>query len=269
MNWLVIFVLANWAFGYPTDTTLNIVGSQRVLLPNELFRSQQEQEHILTRKDQLLRIHVGGVGTSVRRIMTPVRNQGARGTCSVFAALSLIEAFTGETYSPQCLAKMSSHRDPGRVEERLDYVRRNGLYYERDCPYDPTQRDNIPNISQASIKYFNSDFEVYPFREDDPIAYLKSRLAVSAPVAIEFFVVDRRQWFDGPFIYAPDASTIAMECGFLQSCAGHAVVVTGLNDTLGLIEFKNSWGTFWGKQGYGYLSYDYFLTFGRGVLVSY
>ncbi len=251
------------------NTSLTIVGSQRVLLPNEKFRSQNDQQRILTRKDQLLRLHVGGVGTSIRRLMTPVRNQGARGTCSVFAAVSLVEAFTGEHYSEQCLASMSGPRDAGRVEDRLEYVRRNGLYYDRDCPYDLTQRDNIPDVRHAPMKQFTSEFEVYPFTEDDPIAYIKSRLAVSSPVAVEFYVVGRRQWSDGPFFYVPDAQTTALECGFLQSCAGHAVVVTGLNDMLGLIEFKNSWGTAWGKDGYGYLSYDYFLTFGKGVLVSY
>lgn len=245
------------------------IAGQAVRLPLSLFRSEADHARILTRKDQIIRRHTGDVGMSVKQFMSPVRSQGARGTCTAFATIGLLERITGEDYSEQCLARFSSNEDPGKVEQRLDYVREHGVYYEADCPYDRSQRDKIPDLKDARRRDFKDEFEVYPFHEDDPIAFLKSRLAVATPVAVEFFVVGEKQWSEGPFIYIPDVQTMALECGFLKSCAGHAVVVTGLNDTLGIIEFKNSWNSGWGKGGYGYMSYDYFLTFGKGVMVSY
>jgi C1A family cysteine protease len=38
---------------------------------------------------------------------------------------------------------------------------------------------------------------------------------------------------------------------------GHALLVVGYDDTTELFKFQNSWGTSWGKRGYGFFSYDY------------
>ena len=38
---------------------------------------------------------------------------------------------------------------------------------------------------------------------------------------------------------------------------GHAICVVGYNDSTKLIKFKNSWSTSWGKNGYGFLHYEY------------
>lgn len=42
---------------------------------------------------------------------------------------------------------------------------------------------------------------------------------------------------------------------------GHAICVVGYNDNTSLVKFKNSWGTSWGDDGYGYLSYKYIKDF--------
>lgn len=41
---------------------------------------------------------------------------------------------------------------------------------------------------------------------------------------------------------------------------GHAVLLTGYDDSRQLFKFKNSWGSSWGNRGYGYLPYRYYLT---------
>jgi C1A family cysteine protease len=40
---------------------------------------------------------------------------------------------------------------------------------------------------------------------------------------------------------------------------GHAVLIVGYDDTLEAFKFVNSWGTFWGNEGYAWLSYNFFL----------
>jgi C1A family cysteine protease len=42
---------------------------------------------------------------------------------------------------------------------------------------------------------------------------------------------------------------------------GHAVCVVGYDNDTGYLKFKNSWGTDWGKEGYGYLSYNYVINY--------
>ena len=44
-------------------------------------------------------------------------------------------------------------------------------------------------------------------------------------------------------------------------CGRHAIVFVGYNDELGILRFRNSWGTGWGHAGYGWLSYEYFRKF--------
>jgi hypothetical protein len=44
-------------------------------------------------------------------------------------------------------------------------------------------------------------------------------------------------------------------------CPKHAVVITGYDDETETLEFKNSWGTDWKHEGYGYMSYKYFRRF--------
>ena len=42
-----------------------------------------------------------------------------------------------------------------------------------------------------------------------------------------------------------------------QGIGGHCVTCVGYNDSAGMLEFQNSWGTDWGDNGFGWLPYDY------------
>ena len=48
---------------------------------------------------------------------------------------------------------------------------------------------------------------------------------------------------------------------FEVGCPGHAIVLTGYDDAQKYFVFKNSWGTKWGYEGYGKLSYDYLANY--------
>lgn len=41
------------------------------------------------------------------------------------------------------------------------------------------------------------------------------------------------------------------------SLGGHSILIIGYNDENKMFKFKNSWGTEWGENGYGYISYTY------------
>ena len=44
-----------------------------------------------------------------------------------------------------------------------------------------------------------------------------------------------------------------------KSLGGHVLLAVGFNDTDRVIIFRNSWGRYWGDEGYGYLPYEYML----------
>ena len=45
-----------------------------------------------------------------------------------------------------------------------------------------------------------------------------------------------------------------------QIIGGHAILLVGYDDSKQLFKFKNSWGSSWGDNGYGYLPYDYYYS---------
>ncbi len=63
-------------------------------------------------------------------------------------------------------------------------------------------------------------------------------------------------------------------------CASHAIIFTGFDDARRLFFFKNSWDKDWGlnqeymttanpkdKTGYGAISYDYYIRFGKDKII--
>ena len=216
---------------------------------------------------------------SVKDRMSPVTTQGRRGTCSVFASIALFEFLhPGNDFSEQCLAKFSLDGDEGLPVQRIEYGERNGLYYERDCPYDGSVsgRDNIPkNINQAPVFKPTTGFIRNDANMQDPIAYIKQKIDAKQAVVISVFVAGPG-WGDAnnPVIQAPTNEEIQKTCkkpltsSNKKMCAGHAIVISGYNDDGSALEFKNSWGTGFGNQGYGRISYAYYNKMRKSDIIS-
>lgn len=73
-------------------------------------------------------------------------------------------------------------------------------------------------------------------------------------------------WEDGPDIQMPTPANLQL---FLENSSPpnvsgwHAVAVCGYDDAKGRFEFKNSWHTWWGDQGFGTLPYAYVTDYAR------
>ena len=46
---------------------------------------------------------------------------------------------------------------------------------------------------------------------------------------------------------------------FQEDSCGHAVLIVGYDDEKDAFKIVNSWGSDWGDEGYGWVSYDFFL----------
>lgn len=54
-----------------------------------------------------------------------------------------------------------------------------------------------------------------------------------------------------------------------NSCGGHAIVITGYDRSRRAFTFKNSWGTKWGQQGFGTVSFEQIDKYSYDHLVLY
>jgi len=83
---------------------------------------------------------------------------------------------------------------------------------------------------------------------------LKTALANNGPVVIG--IACFREIF-----YVGDNGNVPYPKNPNELLGGHAICAVGYDDNTQKIKFKNSWGTKWGQNGYGYISYSYIRDF--------
>ncbi len=279
-----------------------------------------------------------------RRMQTPVRDQGLRGTCTAFAVAAMLEPLPGvpadlsEQYLYAAL-KYTQHDQPYEEGDRLGNYLESlsvfGLVHEENLPYNPhtlpweqadteferlvlgTQVGGIEllDLSNKWGKYSVSPKDRYYYQAfEDELAdpqIVKELLErpYAYGVAVSYAPIYLPEWVEGAMrAQAPWDAThlilIEMEDGeyvpldrllphygdeLLEKVrrgevsfalydledeteeghttlnyGGHAVTIVGYNDH-GFI-FKNSWGTQWGDDGYGYISFDSHKLLCREVL---
>jgi len=194
-------------------------------------------------------------------LMTPVKHQGHEGSCAGHAGVAVKEYqekidynLSGEVYvdlSERFLyenaKKISGHSEGTTLIAIAKILVDKGVCRESFWPY--KAGDIGQPISGAEFDAYN--FRVQPFytritNEKE----LKASLVKFGPTMIGVGVY--RNWYrekDGRIL---DATF----CDRIKGClGGHAIVIVGYDDETKLYKFKNSWGTRWGQNGYGYLSY--------------
>ena len=175
--------------------------------------------------------------------MTPVKNQYYCGSCWDFAAVGTVEAkmkiennipsFNPDLSEQDVLSCDSGSCNGGWSESALNYIKNTGVVDESCFPYtasdDPCSdkcsdwQNRISKISGWWYLPYGSDFKLY-LTEEGP---LTTYIGMSG-------------YFDNKGIYKCDGSP----------AQNHAIVMVGYNDTGGYWIAKNSWGTYWGDNGY-------------------
>lgn len=203
--------------------------------------------------------------------MSPVKNQGRLGSCVGFAVSAMKEWQENQEYKKE-VKEGSAYR---REKEHYD-LSEQWIYYS--CK----KIDPWPNIEGTSIRYamkvlnkigvptedawpYNDTVIGEPKRWSHLIARwgtigsyyriaslnaMKDALAKQGPVVIGMLC------FAGIFGVGRDG-VVPNPSSTERILGGHAVCAVGYDDDRKLVKFKNSWGTGWGRKGYGYISYDY------------
>lgn len=217
--------------------------------------------------------------TDLRQWCSPIEHQGILGSCTAQAGVGLLEYFQRRAYGKHL---DGSRRFLYKVTRKLlgwefegdtgAYLRTTmkamvifGVPPERFWPYRIADYNEEPSpfcFSFAqnfkSIHYYRLD--PHGMAGDDVLEGVKIHLAGGLPAMFGFAVYNSMPGTDAgtgdiPFPSATD-----------QQVGGHAVVAVGYDDKrqiggdTGALLIRNSWGTRWGEQGYGWLPYSYVLS---------
>lgn len=222
---------------------------------------------------------------SLRKKFGPIKDQGARPTCTAFPAAAIVEYLGRNVYgvdlnlSERFIYKMGcwlaglSGDDGSYCRAVMACARLFGAPPEQYWPYGATDarfldEPNAPVVALAknnsALTYFRHDAD----RTTPPgcvALSVRKWLAAGIPAMGGFHVFPSYET-------AEDDGCIPFPGPSESAFAGHAVCLVGYDDdkvivnnkyknkTTGAFEFRNSWGEYWGDYGYGWLPYQYTLS---------
>ena len=218
---------------------------------------------------------------NLRRWCPPIEDQGPLGSCTAHAAVGIVEYFERRAFN--------EHIDASRLflykatRNMLNWTGDTGAYIrttmgalvlfgvppEEYWPYIIADFDEEPSAfcyayaqNYQAISYYRLDRRVTP--REQLLRRVKRFLAAGLPSMFGFTVYSS-------YTQARTTGKIPYPSDGEVRVGGHAVVAVGYDDnmeientnvdlpskTTGALLIRNSWGTRWGNEGYGWLPYKY------------
>jgi C1A family cysteine protease len=129
--------------------------------------------------------------------------------------------------------------------DAMNILRRDGAATLADFPYDEHSCTSMPDAGtkQRARQYAIADWRRVNVQDEMEI---KTQIAAGFPVLIGMVVDDAFGRLTGDQVFNGPVG---------PSRGGHAMVVVGYSDARQAFKVINSWGTNWGKNGFGWIGY--------------
>jgi C1A family cysteine protease len=219
----------------------------------------------------------------------PVENQESLGSCTAQAGVGLVEyfeirAFDRHIDASRLFLYKTTRNLMHQTGDTGAYIRLTmgalvlfGVPPEEYWPYRIEQFDDEPGAfcyayaqNYQSISYYRLDPQ--GTSPQDLLGRIKTNLAAGLPSMFGFSVYSS-------IVQAEETGRIPLPTPHEWLMGGHAVMAVGFDDgleitnsnpggttTTGALRIRNSWGTAWGEDGYGWLPYEYVT---RGLAVDW
>ena len=193
--------------------------------------------------------------------VTAVKDQGNEGSCTGFNATGLKEFQEWKQHgkkidlSERWIYEWAKEHDewPGSdyegssVRGAMKALQKHGICEERFWPYVPQEKGEPDDLAaENAYQYRIEKYRSLTIPEKN-IKLIKRGLHETGPIAAGVAV--HSTWFDVK-------NNGIIEPSFTQDILGyHAILLVAYDEKY--LKIKNSWGTGWGAQGYGFLELDF------------
>lgn len=211
-------------------------------------------------------------------LMPPVRSQGQQGSCVAWAVVYYLKSYQekvefgyeyesfADVMSPAFAYNQIANGNCGGgspIAQNLEILKTQGTVSWEEFPYSDDICTIQPTTEQLELAEKNKIEDYFivgiPDNHPDPdytqINLMKTLLTEDNPLVMGFSIKE----VDFSFLNNEDNDYIGLTfTPDPNDPCGHGVLIVGYDDELQAFKFVNSWGTFWGNEGYAWLSYDFF-----------
>ena len=206
-------------------------------------------------------------------IMTPIKDQGSYGTCYAFGAVGLMESLWFMRHrervdlSEQDLVNCNCRACDGSgtngqhgVKRLAGIVRENANPYKGDGAKQQCKTSNCGPCDLATKTPYHLEVDFTPVDAsvigNNPVSTIKIKGAMlrHGPIYTKMHIPDGSQFGN---VDAGDVfdETVPLVYGDNSNVGAHMIVLVGWDDSKGAWLMRNSWGTDWGDDGYGWIKY--------------